>query len=43
MLSDKVNEEIEELKLDIKRLGKPNANGKYAVPFGILFEDEKTQ
>lgn len=40
---DKVDEEVAELKKDILRLGKPNAEGKYSVPFGILFDDEKTQ
>ena len=39
---DKVEEEIEELKKDIQRLGKLNADGKFSVPFGVLFDDEKT-
>jgi hypothetical protein len=38
----KVDEEVEELKADIKRLGKQGTNGKYSVPFGVLFDDEKT-
>ena len=41
-MQHKVDEEVEELKLDIKRLGQPNAQGKYSVPFGVLFDDEKT-
>lgn len=40
---DKVDEEVAELKKDIVRLGKLNAEGKYSVPFGVLFDDEKTQ
>lgn len=40
---DKVDEEVAELKKDIIRLGKQNAEGKYSVPFGVLFDDEKTQ
>lgn len=42
LMDNKIDEEIEELKKDIKRLGKPNAEGKYAVQFGVLFDDEKT-
>jgi hypothetical protein len=42
-MDNKVDEEVEEMKKDIKRLGTLNAEGKYSVPFGVLFDDEKTQ
>lgn len=38
-----MDEEVEELKKDIQRLGKQNAAGKYVVTYGVLFDDEKTQ
>ena len=38
----KMDEEMEELKKDIKRLGSQNTNGQYSVPYGVLFDDEKT-
>lgn len=30
-MQNKMDEEVEEIKADIKRLGKLNANGKYVV------------
>ncbi|EGR33478.1 hypothetical protein IMG5_051560 [Ichthyophthirius multifiliis] len=42
-MQDKINDEIEELKKDIQRLGKKNTLGKFSVPFGQLFDDEKAQ
>ncbi|CAD8151964.1 unnamed protein product [Paramecium octaurelia] len=42
-MQEKIQEEIEELKKDIQRLGTKNAEGKYVVKFGVLFNDEKTQ
>ncbi|CAD8083864.1 unnamed protein product [Paramecium primaurelia] len=42
-MQHKIQEEIEELKKDIQRLGTKNAEGKYVVKFGVLFNDEKTQ
>jgi hypothetical protein len=35
----KVEEEVEQLKRDIVRLGSGNADGKYFVKFGVLFSD----
>ncbi|CAD8093940.1 unnamed protein product [Paramecium sonneborni] len=42
-MQDRIQEEIEEIKKDIQRLGTKNAEGKYVVKFGVLFNDEKTQ
>jgi glutaredoxin len=38
-----VDKEVEQLKKDIVRLGALNSDGKYEVPFGVLFDDEQTQ
>jgi hypothetical protein len=39
----KVDEEVEELKKDIIRLGRNNGHGQYVVTFGHLFVDEKVE
>ena len=39
----KVDEECEEMKKDIMRLGTKGSDGKYVVKFGPLFDDEKGQ
>eukprot|EP00794_Sanderia_malayensis_P003856 gene3856-4389_t len=36
-----VDHEIELLIQEVKRLGSPNSNGKLAVTFGTLFNDDK--
>lgn len=36
-----VEEEIEKLLTEIKRLGNSNTNGKYCVKFGILVRDDR--
>ncbi|XP_010030000.2 costars family protein [Eucalyptus grandis] len=36
-----VEEEVERLKEEIKRLGKIQADGSYKVTFGVLFHDDK--
>lgn len=36
-------QEIEQLKLDIKRLGSQREDGKWVVKFGVLFDDEQGQ
>ncbi|PIN18652.1 hypothetical protein CDL12_08673 [Handroanthus impetiginosus] len=36
-----VEEEVERLKEEIKRLGKPQADGSYKVTFGELFNDDR--
>eukprot|EP00127_Corallochytrium_limacisporum_P003912 Clim_evm22s154 gene=Clim_evmTU22s154 len=36
-----VDEEVELLKREMKRLGEKNAEGQYVVPFGVLFADDK--
>ena len=41
--ANRVEEEVEELKKDIVRLGSGNAEGQYVVPFGVLFDDPKTE
>ena len=38
-----VDKEVLEIQRDIKRVGEPNADGKYVVKFGVLFEDEKVE
>ncbi|ETO27738.1 hypothetical protein RFI_09392 [Reticulomyxa filosa] len=38
---EKVEEEIALLVREIKRLGKPNSNGKYSVTFKTIFNDEQ--
>jgi hypothetical protein len=38
-----VDEEVEELRKDMVRLGYGNADGKYVVPFGKLFDDPKVE
>jgi len=39
--ASKIDEEVEEIKKDIVRLGSGNATGQYVVKFGKLFVDEK--
>ena len=34
-----VDHEVDLLSKEIKRLGKPNADGKYSVKYGILFKE----
>jgi hypothetical protein len=41
-MSDRLTEECEELKKDVKRLGK-QMDGVWSVPFGVLFDDDKAQ
>ncbi|KAF8406107.1 hypothetical protein HHK36_008187 [Tetracentron sinense] len=36
-----VEEEVERLKEEIKRLGQIQPNGSYKVTFGVLFNDDK--
>ena len=36
-----VGHEVDLLVQEIKRLGKPNVDGKMVVKFGVLFTDEK--
>ncbi|XP_062082636.1 costars family protein isoform X1 [Humulus lupulus] len=36
-----VEEEVERLKVEIKRLGKVQPDGSYKVTFGVLFHDDK--
>ncbi|GAQ90115.1 hypothetical protein KFL_006020040 [Klebsormidium nitens] len=36
-----VDKEVEELKTEIKRLGKKEADGTYKVTFGTLFNDDR--
>ncbi|XP_047980172.1 costars family protein At4g33640 [Salvia hispanica] len=36
-----VDEEVERLKEEIKRLGKPQSDGSYTVTFGVLFNDDR--
>ncbi|XP_010254575.1 PREDICTED: costars family protein-like [Nelumbo nucifera] len=36
-----VEEEIERLKEEIKRLGQLQSDGSYKVTFGVLFNDDK--
>jgi len=36
-----VDHEITMLKEEIRRLGTPNAEGKYVVTFGVLFSDDR--
>ncbi|KAL1534387.1 costars family protein [Salvia divinorum] len=36
-----VDEEVERLKEEIKRLGKPQSDGSYTVIFGVLFNDDR--
>ncbi|KAL2537111.1 Costars domain-containing protein [Forsythia ovata] len=36
-----VEEEVERLKEEIKRLGKPQDDGSYLVTFGVLFNDDR--
>ncbi|KAL6218352.1 PREDICTED: costars family protein [Fragaria vesca subsp. vesca] len=36
-----VEEEVERLKEEIKRLGKVQADGSYKVTFGVLFNDDR--
>lgn len=38
-----VDKEVEELKLDIARLGVDDGSGKYVVKFGKLFDDPKVE
>lgn len=33
-------EEVDQIQKDIVRLGAKNADGKYSVKFGVLFDDE---
>ncbi|CAD8181590.1 unnamed protein product [Paramecium pentaurelia] len=40
-MQEPIQQEIEEIKKDIQRLGTKNAEGKYVVKFGVLFNDEK--
>ncbi|KAI3641539.1 hypothetical protein MIR68_000413 [Amoeboaphelidium protococcarum] len=35
-----VSEEVHHLQKEIVRLGKKNADGKYSVPYGVLFKDD---
>ncbi|KAK1417588.1 hypothetical protein QVD17_26718 [Tagetes erecta] len=36
-----VDEEIEQLKNEIQRLGQKQPNGSYKVTFGVLFNDDR--
>ena len=36
-----VEHEVNLLKEEMKRLGEPNADGQFVVPFGVLFNDDK--
>ncbi|KAL8188957.1 hypothetical protein R6Q57_029477 [Mikania cordata] len=36
-----VDEEIDQLKEEIKRLGYKQTNGSYKVTFGVLFHDDR--
>ncbi|KAM6576476.1 hypothetical protein CsatB_028313 [Cannabis sativa] len=36
-----VEEEVERLRVEIKRLGKLQPDGSYKVTFGVLFHDDK--
>ncbi|XXG55792.1 hypothetical protein AAC387_Pa03g3384 [Persea americana] len=36
-----VEEEVERLQEEIKRLGEPQQDGSYKVKFGVLFNDDK--
>ncbi|KAK9071070.1 hypothetical protein SSX86_009638 [Deinandra increscens subsp. villosa] len=36
-----VDEEIEQLKQEIKRLGHKQTDGSYKVTFGVLFNDDR--
>ncbi|XP_031484129.1 costars family protein WS02710_H03 [Nymphaea colorata] len=36
-----VEEEVERLKEEIKRLGDPQQDGSYKVKFGVLFNDDR--
>ncbi|ERN14362.1 hypothetical protein AMTRI_Chr13g123930 [Amborella trichopoda] len=36
-----VDEEVERLKEEIKRLGQPQNDGSYKVKFGVLFNDDR--
>ncbi|CAK87520.1 unnamed protein product (macronuclear) [Paramecium tetraurelia] len=36
-------DEIDNLRRDIQRLGTKNAEGKYVVKFGVLYKDERIQ
>ena len=36
-----VEHEVEQLVQEIRRLGAPNADGKVAVTFGVLFQDDR--
>lgn len=36
-----VDHEVELLVAELQRLGKPNAQGQVAVPFGVLVRDER--
>lgn len=38
---EKVNEEVEELKKYIRRLGEKNDKGQFVVKFGVLFDDDE--
>ena len=38
-----MDEEVEQLKKDLVRLGRGNANGQYVVLFGTLFDDPKVE
>merc|ERR1719471_602107 len=40
---EKVNEEVQELKKYIRRLGNKNDKGQYEVTFGVLFDDDEGQ
>eukprot|EP00621_Florenciella_sp_RCC1693_P014157 CAMPEP_0182552100 /NCGR_PEP_ID=MMETSP1323-20130603/47278_1 /TAXON_ID=236787 /ORGANISM="Florenciella parvula, Strain RCC1693" /LENGTH=93 /DNA_ID=CAMNT_0024763771 /DNA_START=11 /DNA_END=288 /DNA_ORIENTATION=- len=42
-LDDKISEEIEQLKRDIVRIGAGNADGKYEVAYGTLFDDPEVE
>ncbi|CAK8673248.1 costars family protein v1g158749-like [Clavelina lepadiformis] len=36
-----VNHEVELLVQEMKRLGTPNAENRYVVKFGVLFQDDR--
>lgn len=38
MNQETVDREVHELQLAIARLGAPNADGKFEVPFGVLYD-----
>jgi hypothetical protein len=38
--ASRVDAEVAQLQVDIKRLGTEQSDGKFSVPFGILFDDE---